>query len=91
MSVTFSDLFGGIFNRGLAVISGEHMTEYELAEYLMTLLGYHAEGGSSELQEFDTNIAGDVISENLPHEITADMFANEVLGFAMYQDPGQTT
>lgn len=65
------------------------MTEYELAEYLMTLLGYHAEGGSSELQEFDTNIAGDVISENLPHEITADMFANEVLGFAMYQETDQ--
>lgn len=68
---------------------GEHMTEYELAEYLMTLLGYHAEGGSSELQEFDTNIAGDVISENLPQDITAEMFANEVLGFAMYQDAPQ--
>ncbi|KAL4223798.1 Cilia- and flagella-associated protein 251 [Mactra antiquata] len=68
---------------------GEHMTEYELAEYLMTLLGYHAEGGSSELQEFDTGIAGDVISENLPHEITAEMFASEVLGFAMYQDTSQ--
>ncbi|KAH3752675.1 hypothetical protein DPMN_187299 [Dreissena polymorpha] len=59
------------------------MTEYELAEYLMTLLGYHAEGGSSELQDFDTNIAGDIISDNLPVDITADMFANEVLGFAM--------
>lgn len=68
---------------------GEHMTEYELAEYLMTLLGHHAEGGSSELQEFDTNIAGDVISENLPQEITADMFANEVLGFALFQDSPQ--
>ena len=72
------------------VFAGEHMTEYELAEYLMTLLGFHAEGGSSELQDFDTNIAGDVISENLPHEITADMFANEVLGFAMFQDNEQT-
>lgn len=77
--------------KGYNLLSGEHMTEYELAEYLMTLLGYHAEGGSSELQEFDTNIAGDVISENLPQDITADMFANEVLGFAMYQDAPQKT
>jgi len=66
------------------------MTEYELAEYLMTLLGFHAEGGSSELQEFDTNIAGDVISENLPVDITGEMFANEVLGFGMYQEGNQT-
>lgn len=67
-------------------IVGEHMTEYELAEYLTTLLGYNNEGGSSELQEFDVNTAGDVIDQNLPHHVTAEMFANEVLGFAMYQD-----
>ena len=71
----------------IITVSGEHMTEYELAEYLVTLLGYNSEGGSSELQEFDTSTAGDVISENLPHDITADMFANEVLGFSMYQEP----
>ena len=65
------------------------MTEYELAEYLMTLLGYNAEGGSSELHEFDTTIAGDVISEGLPQNINAEMFANEVLGFSMYQDTNQ--
>ena len=62
------------------------MTEYELAEYLTTLLGYNAEGGSSELQDFDTSTAGDLIDENLPHEVTADMFANELLGFGMYAD-----
>lgn len=60
------------------------MTEYELAEYLTTLLGFNAEGGSSELQEFDVNTAGDIIDQNLPHHITGDMFANEVLGFSMY-------
>lgn len=63
---------------------GEHMTEYELAEYLTTLLGFNAEGGSSELQEFDVNTAGDIIDQNLPHHITGEMFANEVLGFSMY-------
>lgn len=65
---------------------GEHMTEYELAEYLTTLLGYNNEGGSSELHEFDVNTAGDVIDQNLPHHVTAEMFADEVLGFSMYQD-----
>jgi hypothetical protein len=60
------------------------MTEYELAEYLTTLLGFNAEGGSSELQEFDVNTAGDVIDQNLPHHITGEMFTNEVLGFSMY-------
>ncbi|ELU01761.1 hypothetical protein CAPTEDRAFT_143966 [Capitella teleta] len=63
---------------------GEHMTEYQLAEYLTTLLGFNAEGGSSELQDFDTEKAGQLIDENLPYEITADMFANELLGFGMY-------
>ncbi|XP_071181145.1 cilia- and flagella-associated protein 251-like isoform X1 [Mytilus edulis] len=63
---------------------GEHMTEYELAEYLTTLLGFNAEGGSSELQEFEVNTAGDIIDQNLPHHITGEMFANEVLGFSMY-------
>ena len=62
------------------------MTEYELAEYLTTLLGFNAEGGSSELQEFDTSIAGDVIDQHLPHNVTAEMFANEVLGFSMAQE-----
>ena len=62
------------------------MTEYELAEYLTTLLGFNAEGGSSELQDFDTDKAGDLIDENLPYEITADLFANELLGFGMYAD-----
>ena len=62
------------------------MTEYELAEYLTTLLGYNAEGGNCEQQEFDPSTAGDIIDENLPQEITANMFSNELLGFSMYND-----
>ncbi|XP_064647461.1 cilia- and flagella-associated protein 251-like [Lineus longissimus] len=65
---------------------GEHMTEYELAEYLTTLLGCNPEGGSSEQLEFDPTTAGDLIADNLPFEISAEMFANEVLGFSMYSD-----
>lgn len=77
---------GNAIERGdlldLLQTKGEHMTEYELAEYLTTLLGFNAEGGSSELQEFDTSIAGDVIDQHLPHQVTGEMFANEVLGFS---------
>ncbi len=62
------------------------MTEYELAEYLTTLLGYNPEGGSSEQQDFDPTMAGDIIDENLPHEMTAEMFSNDLLGFGMYSD-----
>lgn len=66
--------------------AGEHMTEYELAEYLTTLLGFNAEGGSSELQEFDSSTAGDIIDQNLPVNVTEEMFASEILGFPMYRD-----
>ena len=71
------------------------MTEYELAEYLTTLMGFNAEGGSSELQAFNPTEAGELIDQNLPHKITGEMFANELLGFGMYSDvlhvdPSQT-
>ena len=62
------------------------MTEYELAEYLTTLLGYNAEGGNCEQQEFDPSTAGDIIDDNLPQEITTNMFSNELLGFSMYTE-----
>lgn len=59
------------------------MTEYELAEYLTTLLGFSAEGGSSELHELDTSVAGDIIESNLPQDIDANMFASQILGFSL--------
>lgn len=62
---------------------GEHLTEYELAEYLTTLLGFNNEGGSSEQHEFDASTAGDIIDQNLPLQIDASMFAREILGFAL--------
>ncbi|KAK6192834.1 hypothetical protein SNE40_004236 [Patella caerulea] len=65
---------------------GEHMTEYELAEYLSTLLGHNLEGGSSELHNIDPVEAGELIDQNLPHQITADMFSKQILGFSMYTD-----
>lgn len=65
------------------------MTEYELAEYLTTLLGFNPEGGSSELHELDTAAAGDIIDQNMPHQINATMFAREILGFALFGDTPQ--
>ena len=62
------------------------MTELELAEYLTTLMGFNEEGGSSELAPFDPVQAGDDIDAHLPEEITADVFANDLLGFGMYSD-----
>ena len=62
------------------------MSEYELAEYLTTLLGFNAEGGSCEQQEFDSTYAGDIIEENMAANINADIFANELLNFGMYAD-----
>ncbi|XP_064612327.1 cilia- and flagella-associated protein 251-like isoform X2 [Liolophura sinensis] len=62
---------------------GEHMTEIELAEYLTTLMGFNEEGGSSELHEFDPTTAGDLLDANLPVQINAGLFAQEILGFSM--------
>ena len=66
--------------------AGEHMTEYELAEYLTTLLGFSPDGGSSELHTLDTAMAADVIDANLPHNINAPLFAKEILGFQMFDE-----
>ncbi|XP_033108511.1 cilia- and flagella-associated protein 251-like [Anneissia japonica] len=60
---------------------GEHMTEMEVAEYITTLLGFNPEGGSSELGMFNSSNSADLIEDNLPEQITADMFAAEILGF----------
>ena len=57
------------------------MTEAEVAEYLTTLLGVNPEGGSSELGGYDPAGAQDVLEEALPEDITAEMFAMELLGF----------
>ncbi|KAK7499056.1 hypothetical protein BaRGS_00009603 [Batillaria attramentaria] len=78
---------GGSIERGelldILQSKGEHMTEYELAEYLTTLLGFNNEGGSSEQHEFDPSTAGDIIDQNLPLQIDANMFAREILGFSL--------
>uniref|UniRef100_A0A663MLR3 WD repeat domain 66 n=1 Tax=Athene cunicularia TaxID=194338 RepID=A0A663MLR3_ATHCN len=52
---------------------GEHMTEEELAQCLTTLLGKRPGGGGSEPDTYDP-------SEEIPKEITAEIFAADILG-----------
>ncbi|XP_030847310.1 cilia- and flagella-associated protein 251 isoform X2 [Strongylocentrotus purpuratus] len=70
---------------------GEHMTEVEVAEYLTTLLGVNPEGGSSELGGYDHAGAQDILEEALPEEVTASMFAVELLGFGGAAEPSEGT
>ena len=68
---------------------GEHMTEAELAEYMSTLLGISDLGGSAETGTFDANNAEQLLRVHLPQKISAEQFADQVLGF--YSDETEST
>ncbi|NWH73656.1 CF251 protein, partial [Piaya cayana] len=59
---------------------GERMTEDELARCLTTLLGKHPEGGGSELDIYDSSGAAALSEEEIPEEITAEIFVADILG-----------
>ena len=61
------------------------MTEYELSEYLTTLLGFNEEGGSCEQHMFDPSEAGNIIVNNLPVDMSTKTFTDDLLGFGFYQ------
>lgn len=63
------------------------MTEYELSEYLTTLLGFNEEGGSCEQHMFDPSEAGNIIIDNLPVDIHTKTFTDDLLGFGFYESP----
>ncbi|XP_035382412.1 cilia- and flagella-associated protein 251 [Electrophorus electricus] len=61
---------------------GEHMTEEELGECFMTLLGFNVEGGRSEARISQCKETDKLLLESeLPPDITADTFATDILGF----------
>lgn len=62
------------------------MTEYELSEYLTTLLGFNEEGGSCEQHQFDASEAGNIIMDNLPTDLTTKTFTDDLLGFGFYEN-----
>ncbi|XP_074699870.1 cilia- and flagella-associated protein 251 isoform X2 [Strix aluco] len=59
---------------------GEHMTEDELAQCLTTLLGKRPAGGGSEPDTYDPSGAAALTEEEIPEEITAEIFAADILG-----------
>ncbi|XP_019328813.1 PREDICTED: WD repeat-containing protein 66 [Aptenodytes forsteri] len=59
---------------------GEHMTEDELAQCLTTLMGRHPGGGGSEPDTCDPSGAAALTEEEIPEEITAEIFAADILG-----------
>ncbi|KGL84942.1 WD repeat-containing protein 66, partial [Tinamus guttatus] len=59
---------------------GEHMTEEELATCLTTLLGTNPEGGISEPGTCDPSGAAASLEEEIPDEITAEIFTADILG-----------
>ncbi|XP_062360001.1 cilia- and flagella-associated protein 251 [Cinclus cinclus] len=59
---------------------GEQMTEDELAECLTTLLGRRARKGGSELDTCDLTGAAALTEEEIPAEITAEIFVRDILG-----------
>lgn len=63
------------------------MTEYELSEYLTTLLGFNEEGGSCEQHVFDPTEAGSIIVDNLPIDMSTKTFTDDLLGFGFYEPP----
>ncbi|XP_040981991.1 cilia- and flagella-associated protein 251 [Aquila chrysaetos chrysaetos] len=59
---------------------GEHMTEDELVQCLTTLLGRCPAGGGSELDTYDPSGAAALTEEEIPAEITAEIFTTDILG-----------
>ncbi|NXK94470.1 CF251 protein, partial [Formicarius rufipectus] len=59
---------------------GEQMTEDELALCLTTLLGRRPRTGESEPDTCDASGAAALIEEEIPAEITAEIFAADILG-----------
>lgn len=57
---------------------GEHLTETEVVEYLMTILG------CSDNPEVDGSFTEDVATalEEIPNRISAPMFAEELIGLS---------
>ncbi|NXW60505.1 CF251 protein, partial [Eurystomus gularis] len=64
----------------LLLCRGEHMTEAELARCLSTLLGRSPAGGGSSPDTHDPSGAAALTEEQIPAEITAEVFAADILG-----------
>uniref|UniRef100_A0A667H008 Cilia- and flagella-associated protein 251 n=1 Tax=Lynx canadensis TaxID=61383 RepID=A0A667H008_LYNCA len=70
----------------LLLTKGEHMTEEEMCDCFATLFGLNPEGWKSE--PATSSIKGSEIcfEEQLPDEITAEIFTTDILGLTISQD-----
>uniref|UniRef100_H0Y0N5 Cilia- and flagella-associated protein 251 n=1 Tax=Otolemur garnettii TaxID=30611 RepID=H0Y0N5_OTOGA len=70
----------------LLLTKGEHMTEEEMSDCFATLFGLNPEGWKSEPATSSFKGAEICLEEELPDEITAEIFTTEILGLAISED-----
>ncbi|XP_043757873.1 cilia- and flagella-associated protein 251 isoform X1 [Cervus elaphus] len=68
---------------------GEHMTEEEMMDCFATLFGLNPEGWKSEPAASSVKGSEICLEEELPDEITAEIFTTEILGLTVSQDSRQ--
>ncbi|XP_031298484.2 cilia- and flagella-associated protein 251 [Camelus dromedarius] len=69
----------------LLLTKGEHMTEEEMSDCFATLFGLNPEGWKSEPAASSVK-GSEICFEELPDEITAEIFTTEILGLTISQD-----
>uniref|UniRef100_I3LZ44 Uncharacterized protein n=1 Tax=Ictidomys tridecemlineatus TaxID=43179 RepID=I3LZ44_ICTTR len=72
----------------LLLTKGEHMTEEEMHDCFATLFGLNPEGWKSEPAASSVKGSKICLKEELPDEITAEIFATEILGLTIAEDSG---
>ncbi|KAI5166293.1 hypothetical protein MUG91_G44n138 [Manis pentadactyla] len=70
----------------LLLTKGEHMTEEEMSDCFATLLGLNPEGWKSEPAASSVKGSEICFEEELPEEITAEIFTTDILGLTISQD-----
>uniref|UniRef100_G1QKZ1 Cilia- and flagella-associated protein 251 n=1 Tax=Nomascus leucogenys TaxID=61853 RepID=G1QKZ1_NOMLE len=75
----------------LANVDGmsEHMTEEEMLDCFASLFGLNPEGWKSEPATSSVKGSEICLEEELPDEITAEIFATKILGLTISEDSGQ--
>ncbi|XP_044897364.1 cilia- and flagella-associated protein 251 isoform X3 [Felis catus] len=70
----------------LLLTKGEHMTEEEMCDCFATLFGLNPEGWKSEPAASSIKGSEICFEEQLPDEITAEIFTTDILGLTISQD-----
>ncbi|XP_076416932.1 cilia- and flagella-associated protein 251 isoform X2 [Peromyscus maniculatus bairdii] len=73
----------------LLLTKGEHMTEEEMHDCFATLFGLKPEGWKLEPASTSVKDPEICLEEELPDEITAEIFATEILGLTISDSSGQ--